>query len=137
MYARVKVQTSFDPLIKSISEKHGNNWHLVKAIIRAESSFNPKAHNTRGEDSRGLGQINAGTAISLGVTDLDSLFDPEINIETMNLLLDDLQKRYDGTLDIISAYNAGRPLKSNGWYDNSSYVLKVYSRFLAYSLLIA
>ena len=137
MYARVRVETEFDSLIKTISEKHGNNWHLVKAIIRAESSFNPNAHNTRGEDSRGLGQINAGTAINLGVTDLDSLFDPTVNIITMNKLLDDLESRYDSTLDIISAYNAGRPLKENGWYGNSQYVLKVYSRFLAYSILIA
>jgi len=94
------------------------------------------AHNTRGEDSRGLGQINAPTAIALGVTDLDSLFKPEINIETMNKLICDLKKRHQTTQDIIAAYNAGSVRQTKaGYYVNTAYVLNVYSRFLSYSIL--
>lgn len=136
MLARIKVSTNYDSLIKKISNDHGNNPHLVKAIIKIESNFNPSAHNTRGEDSRGLGQINAPTAIALGIIDLDSLFKPEINIETMNILILDLKKRYQSTQDIIAAYNAGSVKKDKrGFYINTSYVLNVYSRFVAYSIL--
>lgn len=136
MLARVSLSTEYDSLIKEISEKYGHSSALVKAIIRAESSFNPNAHNTSGEDSRGLGQINANTARALGVKDLETLFDPETNIVVMNMLLNDLERRYDHILDIISAYNAGRPLIKDGFYINSQYVLKVYSRYLAYSILL-
>lgn len=137
MLYKVNMKTEYDDMIREISIKHANSPALVKAIIRAESNFNSKAHNTNGEDSRGLGQLNAGTALALGVTDLNTLFVPEINVEVMNRLLDDLKKRYSSLLDIISAYNAGRPLVNDeGDYINSAYVLKVYSRYLAYSVLM-
>jgi len=136
MIARINCATEFDSLINKISRAYGNNPALVKAIISAESSFNPSAHNTRGEDSRGLGQINADTARALGVHDLTTLFEPETNVMVMNKLLVDLKNRYSHILDIISAYNAGRPLLKDGFYVNSNYVLKVYSRYLAYSVLM-
>ena len=137
MLAKVSLRTDYDSLISEISAQHGNSSALVKAIIKRESNFNPLAHNTSGEDSRGLGQINAGTAIALGYVNLNDLFDPATNIEAINRLLDDLKKRYDHILDIISAYNAGRPLiNKDGFYINSQYVLKVYSRYLAYSVLM-
>lgn len=137
MTARVKVKTEYDDMISDISLVYGNNPHLVKAIIKIESDFNPKAHRkTTKEDSRGLGQINEPTAISLGVVNLDDLFRPEYNIEIINKLLIDLKKRFPGMTDIIAAYNAGRVIKTKqGYYVNSSYVLNVYSRFLAYSIL--
>ena len=136
MIARINCKTNYDSLIKKISDDYGNDPHLVKAIINVESNFNTKAHNTRGEDSRGLGQINAPTAIALGITDLKSLFRPEINIEVMNKLICDLKKRHFITQDIIAAYNAGS-VKANraGYYINTAYVLNVYSRYLAYSIL--
>ena len=134
---RVIIHTKYDKLIKEISEKHGNNWHLVKAIIRVESDFRPEAHNlTAKEDSRGLGQINAPTAISLGYINLKALFDPGTNIEAMNKLLLDIKHRYSGVLDIIATYNAGSVRKTReGFYINSDYVFKVYSYFLSYSIL--
>lgn len=136
MIFRVNIKTKYDPIIKEISEAHGNSPDLVKALIKVESNFNPKAHNkTEKEDSRGLGQINSPTAISLGFSP-DSLFDPETNIKAMNKLLLDLKKRHDNILDLIASYNAGSvKLNKLGFYINSGYVLKVYSRYLAYSLL--
>jgi len=134
---RSYVHTKYDKLIKEITERHGNNRHLVKAIIKVESNFRPEAHNlTPKEDSRGLGQINKNTAISLGYINLEELFDPETNIEAMNKLLLDIKKRYSGVLDIIATYNAGRVRKDKqGFYINSQYVFKVYSYFLSYSIL--
>ena len=136
MSARVKVKTKYDDMIRDISSEYGNNPHLVKAIIKIESNFNPNAHRlTEKEDSRGLGQINEPTAIALGVLNVERLFDPEYNIEIMNKLLINLKKRYSSTTDIIAAYNAGRVIKTQqGFYFNSVYVLNVYSRFLLYSI---
>jgi len=135
--AKINIATSYDDMIRDISNAYGNNPHLVKAIIKVESGFNPNAHNlTSKEDSRGLGQINAPTAISLGVLDLNKLYDPEYNIRIMNKLIMDLKKRYTDTKDIIAAYNAGSvKVAESGSYINSTYVLNVYSRFLAYSIL--
>ncbi|MBA7624764.1 Membrane-bound lytic murein transglycosylase C [subsurface metagenome] len=137
MAARIKIKTKYDDLIKDISRKYGNNPQLIKALIKIESNFNPNAHRvTSKEDSRGLGQINKPTAIALGVINLNYLFDPAYNIDIMNRLLLDLKKRYTSTTDIIAAYNAGTVRKTKqGIYINSSYVLNVYSRFLAYSVL--
>ena len=124
-------------MINKISFSYGNNPHLVKAIIKVESNFDPNAHNkTEKENSRGLGQINEPTAIALGVLDLERLFESEYNIEIINELILDLKKRYTTSTDIIAAYNAGSVRKTKqGFYINSGYVLNVYSRFLAYSVL--
>jgi len=137
MYCKINIKTDYDKIIKNVSENYDNNPNLIKAIIRVESNFNPKAHNkTAREDSRGLMQINKNTAISLGVNDLNKLFEPEYNILIGNKLITDLKKRFDNTLDIICAYNAGKVIKTKyGQFKNSEYVFKVYSYYLAYSIL--
>ena len=137
IYCRINVKTDYDKIIKNISENYNNNPNLIKAIIRVESNFNPKAHNlTTREDSRGLMQINKNTAFSLGVNDLNKLFEPEYNLSIGNKLIVDLEKRYDNILDIICAYNAGKVIKTKyGQYRNSRYVFEVYSYYLAYSIL--
>ena len=137
VFCRINIKTDYDKIIKNISENYDNNPDLIKAIIRVESNFNPKAHNlTAKEDSRGLMQINKNTAFSLGVNDLNKLFNPEYNILIGNKLIVDLEKRYKNTLDIICAYNAGRVIKTKyGQYRNSEYVFRVYSYYLAYSIL--
>ena len=138
MLIRMNLKTSHDDLIFSISQKHGNNPHLVKAIIFVESRFKPDAHRqTSREDSRGLGQINKNLAYSLGVKNLNDLFDPAFNIEIMNRAIDDHKTRFDSIFDIIAAYNAGsvKLKKGSVFYINETYVKKVYSRFLLYSFL--
>ena len=136
MLIRINLQTSYDDLIFSISQKHDNNPHLVKAIIFVESRFKPGAHRqTAKEDSRGLGQINKNLAHSLGVKNLNDLYDPAFNIEIMNKAIDDHKTRLDSIFDIIAAYNAGSiRMKKSGFYINETYVKKVYSRFLLYSI---
>ncbi|MBA7494381.1 hypothetical protein ES702_04956 [subsurface metagenome] len=136
MMLKLKHETEYDPLIKQISNEHDNSPHLVKALIKIESNFNPKAHNlTKKEDSRGLGQVNVPTAKLHGVTDYSRLYEPELNIDVMNKIIDDLKTRYEDFTDIIAAYNAGRVITKDGKYINSEYVFKVYSYYLLYNVL--
>jgi soluble lytic murein transglycosylase-like protein len=121
-------------MIKRHALAYGHDSDMIKAIIRVESNFNPNAHNTTGEDSRGLGQINAPTARALGVIDLNTLFDPETNILTICDLLSDLKRRYTDTSDIIAAYNAGRVRISGKSYINEDYVQKVSAYMWLYKI---
>lgn len=63
------------------------NADLALAIINLESSGNPSAHNTKGEDSRGLGQINVGPGANTDLAGLN-LYDPETNIRAMKTVYD-------------------------------------------------
>ncbi len=78
---------------------------LVRAVIRQESGFNPKAVSPAG--ARGLMQIMPATAIKVGVAESD-LFIPARNILAGVRLLAALLKHYSG--DVVSAlvaYNSG------------------------------
>lgn len=92
-----------DPIISRASRKYGVDVGLIKAIIKAESDFNPQAVSPAG--ARGLMQLMPATARSLGVSDS---FDPEQNVMGGTRFLKDLLKRYDGNVDAaLAAYNWG------------------------------
>lgn len=54
-----------------------SQWGNALEILFAESQGDPQAHNTAGEDSRGLFQINVRAHPDLASLDL---YDPEINV---------------------------------------------------------
>jgi soluble lytic murein transglycosylase len=84
---------------------------LVAALIRQESSFNPRAVSVAG--ARGLMQVMPAVgqqvARSLGypVWDPVLLFEPDANLELGTAHLAAFMKQYDGLVRTLAAYNAG------------------------------
>jgi membrane-bound lytic murein transglycosylase MltF len=94
---------AFDPYIRQASERYGIPQHLVKAVIDAESSFNPHAVSSAG--AKGLMQLMDETGQGLGVTDP---FNPEQNIQAGTRFLAGLLHKYKGNTAVaLAAYNAG------------------------------
>jgi soluble lytic murein transglycosylase len=94
---------TYDRIIKEASRRHGIDFCLVKAIIQAESSFNPRAVSKKG--ARGLMQIMPENFPALNIKDP---FDPQQNIMGGTRYFRSLYDRYQGKLALsLSAYNAG------------------------------
>ena len=95
--------TRFDPVIEYMSRKNNLDPDLVKAIIKAESDFNPSAVSSSG--ACGLMQLMPETARDLDVV---NVFDPGQNIgggtQHFRRLLDLFGE--DIVLS-LAAYNAG------------------------------
>ncbi len=99
-------QTSYDTLIVQLSKKYKVDFHLIKAIIRMESGFNPYAVSKKG--ARGLMQLMPETAEQMNVT---NIFDPKENIEGGIRYLKYLGSIFNNDLTLsLAAYNAGEKM---------------------------
>ncbi len=93
----------FDNFIQKAAGRYEVDPALVKAIIMAESSYNPRAVSRKG--AIGLMQLMPRTARALGVEDS---FDPELNIDAGVKYFRQLLDQFDGDVKLaIAAYNAG------------------------------
>ena len=93
----------FHPLILKAANRYQVDSALIKAIIMAESNYNPRAVSKRG--AKGLMQLMPKTAEALGVGDS---FDPEHNINAGVRYFRKLLNQFDGDTKLaLAAYNAG------------------------------
>jgi soluble lytic murein transglycosylase-like protein len=107
---------------------------LVRAVIHAESAFNPYAVSPKG--ARGLMQLMPSTARMLGV---GNSFSPESNIYGGTKYLAQLLRRFGNETHAIAAYNAGEvPVnRYNGvppYSETREYVRRVLRLKKQYSL---
>jgi soluble lytic murein transglycosylase-like protein len=93
----------YDALIEENAAAHGVNPHLVRAVIQAESAFNPRALSHKG--AMGLMQLMPQTAAELGVLDP---YNPAENIRAGVLYLKNLLAKFAQNVELaLAAYNAG------------------------------
>lgn len=95
--------SEFADTINVVSKQYGVNPGFVRAIIHAESAFNPLARSRKG--AMGLMQLMPGTAKDMGVMDLSN---PEQNIKGGVRYLAGLLQTFSGNETLAAAaYNAG------------------------------
>ena len=100
----LKSQSSdLDEIIDTFASKYDVDSDFIKAIIKRESNFNPKATSKKG--AMGLMQLMPSTAKSLGVI---NAYNPWENIDGGVKHLSGLLKTYNGDKKLaLAAYNAG------------------------------
>jgi soluble lytic murein transglycosylase-like protein len=129
----IRDSNQYDSLISELSRKYQVDFALIKAIIRAESGFNPFAVSRKG--AKGLMQLMPETATRLNVS---NIFNPKENIDggvrhvkyLLSLFNDDLRLS-------LAAYNAGENLVADlrsipPYRETVDYVQRVLSFYQSY-----
>jgi soluble lytic murein transglycosylase-like protein len=123
----------FHPIIDEVACRHEIDPALVKAIIMAESSYNPRAISKKG--AKGLMQLMPLTAKYYGVEDA---FDPKNNIRAGVAYFRTLLNQFNGDERLaLAAYNAGskrvRQYKGVPPFETTQrYIEKVFAYYETY-----
>jgi hypothetical protein len=118
--------TPYGEIISAMSEAHGVDPLLVRALIQVESKYNPRARSSRG--AMGLMQLMPQTAREYKVR---NPYDPRANIEAGIKKLKTLIDKWGVEL-ALAAYNAGEGavMRFNGvppYRETRSYVSRILS----------
>ena len=93
----------YDHVISEASKRHGLSFSLLKALIKTESDFDPRAVSKAG--ARGLMQLMPENIKTLKIK---NPFDPRENVMGGARYLKQLINRFGGKLPLaLAAYNAG------------------------------
>ena len=117
----------YDDLIAEHARVHALSPDFVRAVIQAESAFNPRATSPKG--AMGLMQLMPATAAVYRVLDA---YNPAENIRAGVAYLKSLMTRYDNDVSLaLAAYNAGpRAVEKYGrtvppYKETRSYVARI------------
>ena len=133
--ARTFVESAgvYDGIIRQIADRYDLEYALMKAVIKTESNFDPRAISPKG--ALGLMQLMPGTASMHGV---QNAMLPAQNIEGGARHLRMLLDRYAGNLPLtLAAYNAGEGRVENAGGipdipETRDYVVRVLRHRLRY-----
>jgi hypothetical protein len=119
-------KTPYGEVIAAVSEAHGVNPMLVRALIQVESNYRPRARSNKG--AMGLMQLMPATARAYNVR---NPYDPKANIAAGVKHLKTLIDKWGVEL-ALAAYNAGEGAvrKFNGvppYRETRKYVSKILS----------
>jgi hypothetical protein len=119
-------ETPYGEIISAMSEAHGVDPLLVRALIQVESNYKARARSPKG--AMGLMQLMPSTAREYNVR---NPFDPRANIEAGIKRLKTLIDKW-GTEVALAAYNAGEGavMKFNGippYEETRNYVTRILS----------
>ena len=129
----LKDSVQYDSLISEFSKKYEVDFALIKAIIRAESGFNPFAVSRKG--AKGLMQLMPETASRMNVS---NIFNPRENIEGGVRHFKNLLSLFDNDIRLsLAAYNAGENLVADlrsipPYRETVDYIRKVLSYYQSY-----
>jgi soluble lytic murein transglycosylase-like protein len=101
-WRRAPDRRDYDLLIHATALKYKVPPALVKAVIAAESAFDPLAVSHRG--AQGLMQLMPDTAAGLGV---ENPFEPRENVRGGVNYLKEMLDRFGDVRSAVAAYNAG------------------------------
>ena len=123
----------YDRLISDAAQKFKISFSLLKAMIKVESDYNPRAVSKKG--AKGLMQIMPETRRALNIV---NVFDPVENIMGGAQYFRQLFNRFDGKLPLaLAAYNAGPTAVDQyqripPYRETEAYVEKVMNYYYVY-----
>lgn len=119
-----------DKAIEDAAARHNVDPNLVRAIIKVESNYNPRAVSRKG--AMGLMQLMPKTARGLNVS---NPFDPQQNVDAGVRHLKGLLQNFNGDVGLsLAAYNAGQGAvaRNNGippYAETQNYVKRITSLY--------
>jgi soluble lytic murein transglycosylase-like protein len=131
--ARPDDRRQYDDLMEAAAQRYRIPVALVRAVVHAESNFDPTAVSPKG--ASGLMQLMPETAREMFVKDI---FEPKDNIEGGTRYLRVLANLYGGDMvKMVAAYNAGPEAvnRSGGippYAETQAYVRKVIALYFRY-----
>ncbi|MBF0453154.1 MAG: lytic transglycosylase domain-containing protein [Candidatus Magnetomorum sp.] len=126
-------QTRYESVILEAARRYDIDHTLIKAVIKAESNFDPRAVSPKG--ARGLMQIMPDNFRTLGVY---NPFDPRQNIMGGTRYLRLLFNQFDSLTLALAAYNAGPTAVSTynnvpPYKETQQYVQRVLQYYRSYN----